>query len=34
MHTQSCCFALQTYCFFSVLVAVADVVAKDGVQPD
>ena len=28
---QSYCFALQTYCFSSVLVAV---VAKDGVQAD
>ena len=31
MHMQSYCFALQTYCFSSVLVAV---VAKDGVQAD
>ena len=31
---QSCCFVLQTYCFFSVPVAIADVVAKDGVQAD
>ena len=27
-EVQSCCFANQTYCFFSVLVAVAVVVAK------
>ena len=25
MHVQSCCFAYQTYCFFDVLLAVADV---------
>ena len=29
MHGQSCCFALQIYCFFDVQVAVAVVVAKD-----
>ena len=23
MHVQSCCFANETYCFFTVLVAVA-----------
>ena len=28
MHVQSCCFANETYCFFTVLVAVAVVVAK------
>ena len=27
-EVQCCCFANQTYCFFSVLVAVAVVVAK------
>ena len=27
-EVQSCCFANQTHCFFSVLVAVAVVVAK------
>ena len=27
-EVQSCCFANQTYCFFSILVAVAVVVAK------
>ena len=28
MHVQSCSFANQPYCFFTVLVAVAVVVAK------
>ena len=28
MHVQSCCFANETYCFFTVLVAVAVFVAK------